>query len=53
MERGRRRTRGRVDGGDNWVAEGRMARGERRGPRENIMFPTARGVVYFMIWRAI
>lgn len=26
-------------------------RGEE--PGENIMFPTARGVVYFMIWRAI
>lgn len=36
-------------GGWRWNGPGR--RGEE--PGENIMFPTARGVVYFMIWRAI
>lgn len=50
--RGEGRTYGRVDGGDTgWLKVERP--GWRGGPGENIMFPTARGVVYFMIWRAI
>ena len=38
---GERRGKDRTDG-DRWSGVG-----------ENIMFPTARGVVYFTIWRAI
>lgn len=55
-EDGKRGRKGSWEGG-RWghrVAEGRTAGVEkRRIGRENIMFPTARGVVYFMIWRAI